>query len=64
MVEDEDMKSELAGLCRFFSRNGGNDFVSFDEYIAKMKVRDSSLVALCTYRLFVKPSRLCQSVEY
>lgn len=35
------MKSELAPLCRFFSKNHGEDFVSFDEYIADMKVRPS-----------------------
>lgn len=38
VVEDEDVKDELAGLCRFFSKNQGEDFVSFDEYIADMKV--------------------------
>lgn len=32
------MKQELAGLCRFFSKNHGEDFVSFDEYIKEMKV--------------------------
>lgn len=37
-MEDEDVKTELAGLCRFFSKNHGEDFVSFDEYIAEMKV--------------------------
>ncbi|CAM9368852.1 unnamed protein product [Ectocarpus sp. 6 AP-2014] len=37
VVEDEDIKSELAPLCRFFSKNHGEDFVSFDEYIADMK---------------------------
>lgn len=39
VVEDEDVKTELAGLCRFFSKNHGEDFVSFDEYISEMKVR-------------------------
>ncbi len=39
VVEDEDVKNELAGLCRFFSKNHGEDFVSFEEYIADMKVR-------------------------
>lgn len=39
VVEDEDVKNELAGLCRFFSKNHGEDFVSFDEYISEMKVR-------------------------
>lgn len=38
VVEDEDMKDELAKLCRFFSKNHGEDFVSFDEYIKDMKV--------------------------
>lgn len=38
MVEDEDMKGELAGLCRFFSKNHGDEIVSFAEYIADMKV--------------------------
>lgn len=38
VVEDEDVKNELAGLCRFFSKNHGEDFVSFDEYVADMKV--------------------------
>ncbi|CAM9895851.1 unnamed protein product [Scytosiphon promiscuus] len=37
VVEDEDVKEELAGLCRFFSKNHGEDFVSFDEYISEMK---------------------------
>lgn len=39
VVEDEDVKDELAGLCRFFSKNHGEDFVSFAEYISDMKVR-------------------------
>lgn len=38
VVEDEDIKEELAGLCRFFSKNHGEDFVSFDEYMKEMKV--------------------------
>lgn len=42
VVEDEDVKNELATLCRFFSKNHGEDFVSFDEYVADMKVRAES----------------------
>lgn len=38
MVEDEDVKNDLAELCRFFSRNGGNELVSFEEYVEDMKV--------------------------
>ena len=42
VVEDEDMKEELAKLCRFFSKNHGEDFVSFDEYIKDMKVGEAA----------------------
>lgn len=38
VVEDDDIKNDLAELCRFFSRRKGEDFISFDEYIAEMKV--------------------------
>lgn len=37
-MEDEDVKDDLAQLCRFFSRNTGEDLVSLEQYIADMKV--------------------------
>lgn len=38
VVEDDDNKDELAGLCRFFSKNHDDSLVSFDEYVKEMKV--------------------------
>ena len=38
VVEDEDMKDELAGLCRFFSKDHDDSIVSFEEYISEMEV--------------------------
>lgn len=43
VVEDEDVKQELAGLCRFFSKNSGEDFVSFEEYISSMKASGANI---------------------
>lgn len=36
VVEDEDYKEELGTLVRFFSKNHGEDFVSFEEYVSEM----------------------------
>lgn len=43
VVEDEDVKNDLAFLCRFFSRTGGDTAISFDEYVENMKVRPGGL---------------------
>ncbi|CAM9581908.1 unnamed protein product [Discosporangium mesarthrocarpum] len=37
VVEDEDMKDELATLCRFFSKASDSQVLSLSEYVANMK---------------------------
>ncbi|CAM9316030.1 unnamed protein product [Sphacelaria rigidula] len=43
IVEDEDVKDDLAQLCRFFSRNTGEDLVSLEQYIADMKEEQKAI---------------------